>query len=42
MGLNFAKEITVFKEQIYPQGNSGELSELQVLYRAPIMCNLSQ
>ena len=29
MGLNFAKEITVFKEQIYPQGNSCELSELQ-------------
>lgn len=29
MGLNFAKEITVFKEQIYPQANGGELSELQ-------------
>ena len=30
MGLNFAKEITVFKEQIFPQANNGELSELQV------------
>lgn len=29
MGLNFAKEMCLFKEQIYPQAQSGELTELQ-------------
>ncbi|XP_037083417.1 arrestin homolog [Pollicipes pollicipes] len=29
MGLNFAKEMVLLKDQIYPQANTGELTELQ-------------